>query len=250
MPYAWKGGCSATGVPTFNYSQTIQLNHFPLNMGRLSAKEKSVDINQEPSHVPVLHFPHRHTLTIIAVEYLGHSQKERKHPSFSFDLHFLCSETTRTFYHLPDRLGQLDIYSCIVLDKCDNRFLCCHIHGHFSFDNDYCVYPVEMGPLKPPMKKQVTIDEAANTVSVPRSLAKPPGSLDLAMKPLKPSMDLSMKPMDLSMVAELVPNGRLSHCLLSLDTVKSCRQVSAQSLQVQHFPGVPRGGCRRFDLGL
>ena len=107
-----------------------------------------------------------------------------------------------------------------------------------------------MGPLKPPMKKQVTIDEAANTVSVPRSLAKPPGSLDLAMKPLKPSMDLSMKPMDLSMVAELVPNGRLSHCLLSLDTVKSCRQVLAQSLQVQHFTGVPRGGCRRFDLGL
>ena len=68
-----------------------------------------------------------------------------------------------------------------------------------------------MGPLKPLMKKQVTIDEAANTVSVPRSLAKPPGSLDLAMKPLKPSMDLAMKPMDLSMVAELVPNGRLSH---------------------------------------
>ena len=67
------------------------------------------------------------------------------------------------------------------------------------------------GPLKPLMKKQVTIDEAANTVSVPpRSLAKPhPGSLDLAMKPLKPSMDLAMKPMDLSMVAELVPNGRL-----------------------------------------
>ena len=56
------------------------------------------------------------------------------------------------------------------------------------------------------MKKQVTIDEAANTVSVPKPH---PGSLDLAMKPLKPSMDLAMKPMDLSMVAELVPNGRL-----------------------------------------
>ena len=62
-----------------------------------------------------------------------------------------------------------------------------------------------MGPLKPLMKKQVTIDEAANTVSKP-----PPSTLDLAMKPLKPSMDLAMKPMDLSMVAELVPNGRLS----------------------------------------
>ena len=83
------------------------------------------------------------------------------------------------------------------------------------------------------MKKQVTIDEAANTVSVPRSLAKPPGSLDLAMKPLKPSMDLAMKPMDLSMVAELVPNGRSdlsqyglvgcrfqhSHCRFSISPV-------------------------------
>ena len=36
---------------------------------------------------------------------------------------FLCSETTRTFYHLPDRLGQLDMYSCIVLDKCDKGSL-------------------------------------------------------------------------------------------------------------------------------
>ena len=80
-----------------------------------------------------------------------------------------------------------------------------------------------MGPLKPLMKKQVTIDEAANTVSVPaRTLAKPPGSLDLAMKPLKPSMDLAMKPMDLSMVAELVPNGRLSPHSLT-DKVWTCR---------------------------
>ena len=78
-----------------------------------------------------------------------------------------------------------------------------------------------MGPLKP-LKKQVTIDEAANTVSVPRSLAKPPGSLDLAMKPLKPSMDLAMKPMDLSMVAELVPNGRSSPHSLT-DKVWTCR---------------------------
>ena len=60
-----------------------------------------------------------------------------------------------------------------------------------------------MGPLKPLMKKQVTIDEAANTVSMPRS------PLDVAMKPLKPSKDLTMKPTELSMVAELVPNGRL-----------------------------------------
>ena len=110
-----------------------------------------------------------------------------------------------------------------------------------------------MGPLKPLMKKQVTIDEAANTVSVPRSLAKPPGSLDLAMKPLKPSMDLAMKPMDLSMVAELVPNGRLSHSCpsLSLKTKSGLEErFLAQSLQVQHFTGGPRGGWRRFDLGL
>ena len=59
-----------------------------------------------------------------------------------------------------------------------------------------------MGPLKPLMKKQVTIDEAANTVSMPRS------PLDVGMKPLKPSKDLTMKPTELSMVAELVPNGR------------------------------------------